>query len=147
MWIEINNQDDIDFFMGQVENFHDSCIKEMQYVSGAYVTETLSMYPINNKRILNVIIQRQYEELSMIEMQFIGLEFLQLFPINEKYTCEIFDSTLFFRDEYLCWCDNSDIPQNNFEDYEGTFICASKLRWRVIEKKLGNDAFYVPIAE
>ncbi len=29
--------------------FHDSCIKEMRYISGAYVSEDLSMLPINKK--------------------------------------------------------------------------------------------------
>ena len=64
--------------MNRVNFFHDSCIKELKYVSGAYIEEDLSMYPLNDKRILNIIIQCQFEDVSMIEMQFIGLKCLRL---------------------------------------------------------------------
>ena len=78
MWYEINNNSDIISFMNKIYYFHDSCIKEIKYLSGAYVDEKLSMYPINDRRILKVIIQRQFEDNSMIEMEFKGLRYLQL---------------------------------------------------------------------
>lgn len=143
MWNEIIDKKDIQNFMNKVGFFHDSCIKEMRYYSGAYVDDDLAMYPINDKRILNVIIQRQFEELSMIELQFIGLKYLNLFPTDEEYTCEILDSTMFLKDDRIYWCDCGDISENDFMDYEGTFVCASKLRWRSIENRMGQDDFYV----
>lgn len=143
MWNEIIDEKDIQNFMHKVGFFHDSCIKEMRYYSGAYVDDNLAMYPINDKRILNVIIQRQYEDLSMIELQFVGLKYLSLFPNDEEYTCEILDSTMFLKDDCICWCDCGEISENDFMDYEGTFVCASKLRWRSIENRMGQDDFYV----
>ena len=101
MWNEIIDEKDIQNFMNKVGFFHDSCIKEMKYYSGAYVNDNLAMYPINDKRILNVIIQRQFKELSMIELQFIGLKYLNLFPTSEEYTCEIFESTMFIKDGFI----------------------------------------------
>ena len=62
MWNEIVDEKDIQNFMNKVIFFHDSCIKELRYSSGAYVTSDLRMYPINDKRILDIIIQRQFEE-------------------------------------------------------------------------------------
>lgn len=143
MWNEIVDEKDIQSFMNKVSFFHDSCIKEMRYYSGAYVDDNLAMYPINDKRILNVIIQRQVEELSMIELQFVGLEYLNLFPTNEEYTCEILDSKMFIKDDFIYWCDCGTFSENDFEDYEGTLACASKLRWRAIENRMGKEEFYI----
>ena len=82
MWEIICTNDEILKFMERVCYFHDSCIKEISYISGAYVDENLSMYPLNNRRVLRVVIQRQYEKDSMIEMEFQGLKHLKLFLIN-----------------------------------------------------------------
>ena len=65
-WNEITDENSLKEFMERVSFFHDSCIKEMYYLSGAYVNENLDMYPVNDRRILRVIIQRQYEEDSII---------------------------------------------------------------------------------
>ena len=143
MWNEIVDEKDIQDFMNKVVFFHDSCIKEMRYNSGAYVDDNLSMYPINDKRILNVIIQRQFEELSMIELQFIGLKKLYLFPANHNYTCEILDSKMFIKDEIIFWCDCDIISESDLDEREGTLISASKLRWREIQNKMGQEEFYV----
>lgn len=143
MWNEIVDENDLKCFMDKVSCFHDSCIKELRYISGAYVDEDLSMYPLNDKRILNIIIQRQFKDLSMIEMQFIGLKYLKLYPITEEYTCEILDSTMLFKDNSIYWLDGNDISETDFEEYEGTLICASKLRWRCIDNKMGKEDFYI----
>ena len=143
MWNEVVDENDLKCFMNKMGSFHDSCIKELRYISGAYVEENLSMYPLNDKRILDVIIQRQFEDMSMIEMQFIGLKYLKLYPCAEEYTCEILDSTMIFKDDSIYWCDCGEISESDFEEYEGTLICASKLRWRSVENKMGQEDFYI----
>ena len=75
-WNEITDENSLKEFMERVSFFHDSCIKEMHYLSGAYVNENLDMYPVNDRRILRVIIQRQYEEDSMIEIS--GIKILKV---------------------------------------------------------------------
>lgn len=80
MWETISSSDEISQFMEKVYYFHDSCIKEMNYISGAYVEDSLWMHPLNDRRILRVIIQRQFAEDSMIELEFQGLKYLKLFP-------------------------------------------------------------------
>ena len=143
MWNEIVNKNDLSCFMSRMSFFHDSCIKELQYISGAYVDEDLSMYPVNDKRILNVIIQRQFDDVPMIEMQFVGLKSLKLFPDDETYTCEILDSTMILNDEGVFWCDCGNVSENDLGNYEGTLIHASKVRWRSIENRMGQDDFYM----
>ena len=130
-WNEITDENSLKEFMERVSFFHDSCIKEMHYLSGAYVNENLDMYPVNDRRILRVIIQRQYEEDSMIEMEFQGLKYLKLFPADERYSCEILDSNIILKEDCIIWSDCED--KTELEDGDtGTLVCASKLRWRSI---------------
>jgi len=35
------------------------------------------------------------------------------------------------------------ISERNLEEYGGTIICASKLRWRVIDECMGQNEFYI----
>lgn len=142
MWNEIANEKDLNSFMDAMYGFHDCCLKEIKYISGAYVDEELSMFPINNKRILSMIIQRQFESPSVIEMQFAGLKYLKLFPNDENYTCEILDATMIFKDDCIYWCDCGDLSESDLDNYTGTLICASKLRWRSIENHMGEKEFY-----
>ena len=142
MWNKINNNDDIIYFMNRICFFHDSCIKEMKYLSGAYVEENLSMYPINDRRVLRVVIQRQFEELSMVELEFVGLKYLRLVPKDENYTCEILDSTMIFQNDCIYWCDCENLLECNLDSYKGTVICATEVRWREINGHMGNQEFY-----
>lgn len=132
MWEIIHTNGEILKFMESVCYFHDSCIKEISYISGAYVSENLSMHPLNDRRVLRVVIQRQYEQNSMIEMEFQGLKHLKLFPANESYTCEILDATMIMKDGNIYWCDCGNVPESDLDDYAGTLICASGFRWRII---------------
>lgn len=145
MWMEIFNEKDLKEFMDKVGFFHDSCIKEIKYSSGAYVNENLSMHAVNDQRILSVIIQRQYKNNSMFEMEFRGLKYLKLFPSDDQYTCEILDSTMIIKEDCIYWCDCGEVSEADIDNYEGTLICASALRWRPIEKCLGPRKFFLPI--
>ncbi|MBO5065002.1 MAG: hypothetical protein J6D06_02700 [Clostridia bacterium] len=142
MWEIIRSNDEILKFMENVCYFHDSCIKEISYISGAYVGENLSMHPLNDRRVLRVVIQRQCEKNSMIEMEFQGLKHLKLFPVNEDYTCEILDSTMIIKDGNIYWYDCGNLSESDLDDYAGTLICASAFRWRSIENYMGEKEFY-----
>lgn len=145
MWNEIISSDDLTCFMETYDDFHDSCIKEMKYISGAYVNSDLSMHPVNDKRILKLIIQRQFNLHSAIEMEFLGLKYLKMFPNNEKFTCEILDATMILKNDCVYWCDCGGLAETDLDDYKGTVICASKARWRVIGKYMGSQEIYVSI--
>lgn len=142
MWNEINTTVDVHKFMDAICSFHDSCIKELRYLSGAYVNDDLGMHPVNDRRILRVLIQRQCKDPSMIEMEFEGLKHLKLFPIDEQYTCEIIAATIILKDDRIYWCDCGGLSETDLASYGGTVICAAKLRWRMIENALGPNAFY-----
>ncbi|MCL2332764.1 MAG: hypothetical protein FWC54_04690 [Actinomycetia bacterium] len=162
MWNEIRDESDITSFMDKHYHFHDSCIKELKYVSGAYATDT-GLYPLNDQRILKVIAQGRFEGSNVIEMEFAGLKRLSLLPADEKYDCIIFEATMFFRDSCIYWCNwnlsegelsnpeeimikPQHLPLNYYEDdsngYSMTLICASKVRWRTADEYNGKDEIY-----
>ena len=117
-------------------------IKSMRFTIAVLKNADLRMYPLNDRRVLNVIIQRQFEDVSMIEMEFAGLKYLNLSPVDEQYTCEIFGSTLLIKDSDIYWCDGQNISEDDIEDYDRTIICAARLRWRAIDGHMGNGEFY-----
>ena len=63
------------------------------------------------------------------------MKFLNLYPIDDIYTCEILDSSMFFKNDCIYWCDNNNPLKTDFEKFQGTIICASQLRWRPVVKK------------
>ena len=134
MWHEISTEQDLRYLMEKTYGFHDSCLKELSYVSGAYVDDELWMRPVNDQRSLRVVIQRQFKEDPVIELEFSGLHHLLLRPVDESYTCEILDATLLLTQDRVYWCDCGGLTEETIPDYHGTVICASKLRWRSIPR-------------
>lgn len=63
-----------------------------------YVNENLSMHPSNVQRIFKVVIQRQFKNLSVIELEFVGVKYLRLFPNDINSTCEIMNSAMVLKD-------------------------------------------------
>ena len=136
MWKELRTQHEIDNFMKEIIGFHDSCIKEIKYSSGAYVETNLSMSPVNTKRTLTVLIQRQFEDISALELEFSEL------PVKQDYTCEILDASFFIKDGLIYWCDNGDVKEDDIHNYKGTVICSKKVRWRNASELIGKRDFY-----
>ena len=132
MWTELKSEEELADFMRRVDSFHDSVLKELSYVSGAYVDKDLNMYPVDDKACLRMLIQRQDEAMPALELEFSGLRELRLYPTEPSYTSEILDAALFLRDGLICWCDCGDTGPENFGDYCGTSVCAKSLRWRPI---------------
>lgn len=142
------NQEDLDRLTDFAEGFHDGCIKEMRYVSGAFVDPERWMHPTNDKRELRVVIQSQSEAVGAVELVFQRLRFLKLFPVDETCSCEIHDSKLVFRHGFVYWCDSADVRDEDLDTYEGTVVCAEALQWRRLDPRLGKEPFYsLPPAE
>lgn len=146
MWNEIVDKDDLNSFMSLFGGFHDSCLKEIKYISGAYVNNDLSMHPFNKDRSLKVIFQRQYENPSVIEMEFIGLLKMNLFLEDaDFYTCEITSATMILCEDRIFWCDCGGLSANDLESYKGTLICSTAIKWREADEYTGKDEVYKPV--
>ena len=141
MWNEIVTEEDISKFLCLYGNFHDSCIKEIRYVSGAFVNHDFAMSPFNVQRTVDIVFQRQHRSPSVIMLRFIGLNVLRLAPHNVNYTCEIHDAKLFRQDGLYYWADSCDIG-NEIEAYEGTWVCSDKIEWLMIDECIGNNEIF-----
>lgn len=143
-WIDIHNEADLNQLLETYGGFHDSCLKELRYVSGAYVRDNLWMHPFNDQRKLYLLMQRQSESNSVLELEFSGLMKMNLQPDDENYTCEILDVSMFWEDGKIYWGDSSWF-QTEREKYDGTWLCAKQVRWRILENGLGNRELYESI--
>ena len=140
-WNEINTSLSLENFMTTFGWFHDSCIKELKYISGAYVDINLCMNPINSMRTVKVIFQRQYKEPMVVEVEFSDLINLVLYPVDEKATCDLHGASMFIKDGKIYWYDTDhiDSPTNK---HNGTWICANKVRWRIVDEYIGEEEIY-----
>ena len=138
MWNEILTKKDVEKLMQIFGGFHDSCLKELKYISGAYVNGSLSMSPFNSKRTLSIIFQRQYHNPSVIELEFSELEKLNLMPCNEDYTCEILGASMFIdENNSIFWYDDSPVSEP-CDNYDGAWVKAKKARWRTVDNYIGD---------
>ena len=134
MWEIIHTNGEILKFMESVCYFHDSCIKEISYISGAYVNEDLSIQPSNNKREVKVLFERQLSNPTSIEMIFEKVSKLNLAPIDERYDCVILDSFMEFVENKIYWADCSDLDIHDIREYDDyTWICAESVKWRIVK--------------
>ena len=141
MWTEIRTEQDIDSFMVQFNYFHDSCIKEIRYISGAYVDLDLSMHAVNDNRNLRMIIQRQDINPTTIELEFSGLLKLNLEPVGEQYSCELLENTMFIENELVYWGDSDGFASKR-DNYHGTWLCSKKAKWRIADEYTGKEETY-----
>lgn len=141
VWNEINTEQNLNDFLELYDNFHDSCLKELRYISGNFVDCKLGMH-IAGQTKLSVIFQRQHDECTVVEMEFSNLLKLNLQPLGEPYTNEILDASMFFKDGKIYWGDSYQFKEQ-LEQYDGTWLCAEKARWRCANECIGEKQIYI----
>ena len=145
-WTQIENQQDIDNLMDAFDCFHDSCLKELKYISGMYVEkESKGMAAVNDKREVHVIIQRQWAP-YVLEMIFEKIVCMGLKPQDDDYDGVIYDAHITKENGYWVWFDSTDFKDDYREMYNYsnvTFIKAKKIKWRFNDELLGEDDFFV----
>lgn len=130
---QIKSAQDIQILLHKVRFFHDTCITEMRYISGAYVTEQ-GMYPVNDKNDLEIILKGEL----LIRLVFHGILYCRLRPIQPEYTCEIFGASMWMDPSgRVYWCNDDDVTPENVDDYNGIVVCADSLEYEI--KKLDFD--------
>lgn len=100
------------------------------------------MHPINDRNNLKILFQRQTNNPSVIEMEFMDLLRLSIYPVNENYTCEILDATMILEDKCIYWYDCKKLAENELYTYAGTLICSSRVRWRIVDEYIGHNEIY-----
>ncbi len=128
-WNEVTNNAEANAFLAQTAGLHDSVIRRMDYISGAYVDEARSMYPIADQRQLRMWVQSQM--CGNLYLVFERVSACNLRPPLEDCTAEILDCTLLFEGGRLFFCDGcceaADLS------YGGTYVLAERMRWRFFQ--------------
>jgi len=125
-WNYVESQQDIDYIFEQTDGFHDSVLNELNYTSGAYVDDEKRMYCTDNVR--RVIMRFDSQWCNSFEMTFEGVTALNLRPSSDNFSSDIFDASLFVKDETILFFD-SRIDAID-KSYGGTWIESYGLRWR-----------------
>ena len=128
-WCYVETQEDVDALMHETHGFHDSVLKNLEYVSGAYVSEDKSMYPVNSLRALKMTFESQWTE--TIELVFEGLVALNLRPSDDNFDAIIFSASILLKDETVFFVDDEMEKENLQTDC--TCVKAYSLRWRILK--------------
>lgn len=135
MWNEIKTDQDIHDFLEKFYYFHDDCIKEIRYISGAY--NDRGMYVVNDRREVEILLQGY----TGVILKFVGVEKMHLAPVSPDYTCEILEATIFRKNGKMYWANDRPDP-DSIEHYTDTWICAQQLFWCEIDASLGKEPYY-----
>lgn len=125
-WHYIETQQDISFIFEQTHSFLDSVLKDLNYISGAYVDENNHMFSMDSIKQITMRLDSQWSR--PFELVFEDVVALNLRPFSEKHSASIVSVSLFVKDDVVFFCD--DKIDGIDESYDGTWIKAYKLRWR-----------------
>jgi hypothetical protein len=143
-WNEIKKQVDADDLMDFFGGFHDSCIREAHLWTAHYVNSNLSMSCAPSPDIsIRMLIQRQFENPSAIELFFDFVTRFNLAAPPEKYDSIILGATLLVHNGSIFWSPEGDWRPDKANKDDYTWISAKKLHWREVEW-LGKKLWYGP---
>ncbi len=144
-WVEVTNQADLDLLMNTFGAFHDACIKEMYLWTESYVDSDLSMScPPHLDTHVRLLIQRQFEDPSAIELLFDEVRRINVVPSPDNYDSIIFDATLLLREGIFYWADVGRWLPDQENSMNATWIAANKLKWRDASDWMGEKLRYGP---
>jgi hypothetical protein len=124
-WNYVESVDDIQNLMGIFHGFHDSVLRNLNYVSGSGKDEKGNMHLENIREVLMI-----FDSIwsNSIEIVFEGVLVLNLRPAKDNYSSELFTATIMLKDKAILFYD--DKVKSEQENYEGTWINSLGMRWR-----------------
>lgn len=137
-WNKIETNEEVKEFMKNINNFHDSCIKELSFSSGTYVDTDYSMI-MNTNPTIHLIIERQSNEFSSVELLLQGVTKFHL-NIDLDATLEIIEANFYKKENFFYWF--SDVDDNTKKD-EITWFSCKAVKWRERIDLLGDKYLFV----
>lgn len=139
-WKILMTNGDVREFNAMFGNFHDSCLKEMSYATGGYVSTDLEMN-VESLPIARYLFQRQMKEPSVVELEFREILQMNIVPVGNDEGVDIIHTHLYFEDGIFF------LSEKDYEFEErksdSTWIAAKYARWRVRDDLLGEDMVYM----
>ena len=149
-WYEIKSTTDIDKLLDQYGGFHDSCLTELYYRSGAYVDSNNAMICEPQASYeLHMVFHSQWHK-KPLELCFNGVRELHIAGFQDNYFCEILDCYLAFHtdlikgkdDPLIVWADFDGFSpyqirqENLLHEPAETYVIARNLKWRFITDRI-----------
>ena len=147
-WKNVDNKDDINNLLEEFAGFHDSCIVQLYYETGNYVTKDYAMvFSTPDEYKLHIILQSQWNDLA-VDLCCIGVRRMNIVGLQDNYDANIFDSYLDFHHNILpsryqasskviVWADDCNFDVNNIpnvlEEPATSYVIASSLKWKKID--------------
>jgi hypothetical protein len=139
-WNQINNKEDIKFLMNKFGGFHDSCLKELLLSTESFVDQNFAMAPNPNTNV-RVLLQRQNEDASAIELLFEEINKITIVPAPENCDSIILGATILYQDGLYFWANVDDWTPEENSDYV-SWISAKSLKWRDVSSWMGEKMRY-----
>ncbi len=140
-WNRVTSQEDVNYLNEVFGNFHDSCLKEICFSTGGYVSDNLSMNVISLP-IARFLFQRQMKNPSVIEMEFKEIIQINIKPVEKDYGVDIISTHLYLKNGIFFWSENDyEFHENDKDMY--TWIAARFVQWRVRNEFLGSKMIYM----
>lgn len=146
-WKDIKTQSEADALLSIFGYFHDACIRELHMWTEHWVSENLSMAcngDLDTK--IRILIQRQFENPSSIELLFEEVERFNLVPSPENYDSIIYEAVLLVKEDGIYWSPEDDWSLESSDRDECTWLKARQLKWREVNW-LGEQLHYGPKEE
>lgn len=143
-WHTLNTQTDLDFLMDTFGGFHDGCLREIHAWTGYSVGQQLSM-EVTHESVLSarVLVQRQYESPSAIEMLFEQVVRINILPPPENHDAIIYGVTPLRRNGTFYWAPEEEWMPNDLAA-NITFIASKQASWRDASDWMGSNLRYGP---
>lgn len=140
-WQIIKSQADVDYLNDAFDNFHDSYLKELCFSSGSYINLDRSMNE-NNEPIARFLFQRQWENPSVIEIEFKDVIQLNVKPEDKDEFTYISIAHLYLHNDTFFWSARDyEIHEDGKDAY--TWVAAKQARWRVRDELMGSKKVYM----
>jgi hypothetical protein len=140
-WKTLGGPEEIQELMRLFGDFHDSCVREIHVETKHYVDEKLWMH-MDGQTIVRMLVQRQFRDLSAIELRFEEVVALHVAPPPPNYDAVIFSASFFVRDDVFYWAESARWEPNSAVHREVTWIAARKVSWRDASEWMGPDLRY-----
>ena len=122
LWNEIITQEDVKTFNNIFGEFHDSCLKEMCFSSGGYVSADLGM--------------------AVTEVEFSNIVQINIKPASQNNGVDIIRTHLYLEDEMFFWSEKDYQFWRKDKD-RCTWIASKAVKWRVRDELLGEEKVYM----
>lgn len=126
-WNYVESETDIQNLMEEFGGFHDSVLRNLNYISGSGRTNE-GMMVSDSIRQVSMIFDSDWSD--SIEIVFEGVLALNLRPAKDNYSSDLYSATIMLKDETIFYYD--DEVESEQKNYVGTWVHALGMRWRYL---------------